>query len=65
MPTRGRPGARIRIDPELWKRYAVVARAAGHPDRSAAVRQFIEKQVREYDKARHEERLWTTGDPIA
>ena len=77
MPTKGRPGARIRIDPDLWSRYVVVAKAAGYPDRSTAVREFIERSVREYDRKEHfelkaklsgdpqrEGRLWQTGDPI-
>src|ERR1017187_7818717 len=51
--SKGRPGARVRIDPDLWARYAVVAKAAGHPDRSSAVREFIEREVRAYDQAQH------------
>jgi hypothetical protein len=61
----GRRAARIRMDETLWARYAEVVKAQGHPDRSEAIRRFIQCEVDAYDKAqRNEGSLFDTeGEP--
>ena len=51
--------------PDLWARYEAAAKAAGYPDRSAALRAHIQGVVDRYERDRRDEqRLWTTGDPV-
>lgn len=51
MPTKGTPGVKIRIDPELWARYEAACTALGYGTRSDDLRRRVEAVVAEYDKA--------------